>query len=212
MERVLRWFESESEYAGQYVTADPGKYIYPLVDAHNQEELTFLMNTLASNHLLDRSGSTDKYRLTTRGWDALHPARFGGVPGTCFVAMSFNDKLLPILTEGIIPAIEDDCHYQVVRVDQVPHNGDITERIIGQIRSAQFLVADFTGHRPNVYYEAGFAVGLGRQVVRTCHRDDAKEKHFDTRQFTHLEYSSPEELRSMLADHVKATIGVFERR
>ena len=37
------------------------------------------------------------------------------------------------------------------------------DRIIAQIRASKFVVADFTRNRGGVYYEAGFALGLGSQ-------------------------------------------------
>src|SRR5439155_2976868 len=99
-------------------------------------------------------------RLTVAGWNAVAPI-VGGVAGTCFVAMSFDRSLDPAFTDGIVPAIEVDCGFRVIRVDRVPHNESITDLIIAGIRSAEFVVADFTLQRQGVYYEAGFAQGLG---------------------------------------------------
>jgi hypothetical protein len=42
------------------------------------------------------------------------------------------------------------------------------------------LVADFTGQRGGVYWEAGFAQGLGIPVIRTCKSDELWKLHFDT--------------------------------
>lgn len=41
------------------------------------------------------------------------------------------------------------------------HSNKIDDEIIGEIRRSAFIVADFTGHRGGVYFEAGFAMGLG---------------------------------------------------
>ncbi|MDD9797634.1 MAG: hypothetical protein OXT03_00745, partial [Alphaproteobacteria bacterium] len=37
-----------------------------------------------------------------------------------------------------------------------------------------------------VYYEAGFAHGLNKQVIFTVREDCADHVHFDTRQFNHI--------------------------
>jgi hypothetical protein len=57
------------------------------------------------------------------------------------------------------------------------HANKIDDEIIAEIRRSAFLVADFTGHRQNVYFETGFAIGLARQVVWTCRKDEIKDLH-----------------------------------
>jgi nucleoside 2-deoxyribosyltransferase len=93
-------------------------------------------------------------------------------------------------------------------VDAIEHNEKICDRIVAEIRKSRFLVADFTGHRQNVYYEAGFAQGLGLPVIWTCQEDEmAKDKvHFDTRQYNHIVWKTPEELAERLAQRIQATI------
>ena len=63
--------------------------------------------------------------------------------------------------------------------------------------------------RGGVYYEAGFAHGLGLQVIFTCRQDviDKGLIHFDTRQYNHIAWNTPEELRKRLADRIAGTIG-----
>jgi nucleoside 2-deoxyribosyltransferase len=77
---------------------------------------------------------------------------------------------------------------------------------LGEIRLAQFSIADFTGHRGGVYFESGFALGLGRPVIWTVHADHLTGSHFDTRQYNHIEYKTPAELREKLRDRILATI------
>ena len=56
-----------------------------------------------------------------------------------------------------------------IRVDRIVHNDKICDRILAESRLAQFVIADFTGQRSSVYFEAGFAIALGRPVIWTCH-------------------------------------------
>lgn len=166
----------------------------------------FLRHALATQ-VIQGDINAKGFDITVEGWNQLTPV--GGVPGSCFVAMSFDPSLDSAFTEGIFAAIQTDCGYSVNRVDRLPHNENINDRIIAGIRTAQFVVADFTLQRQGVYFEAGFALGLGRTVIKTCRDTDFDNLHFDTRQYLHLKWSAPSDLRSTLADHIKATIGTW---
>ncbi len=61
-----------------------------------------------------------------------------------------------------------------------------------------------------VYYEAGFAEGLGIPVIRTVRKDSLGELHFDTRQYNHIVYESQDELRVKLKNRIMATIPNME--
>jgi nucleoside 2-deoxyribosyltransferase len=150
-------------------------------------------------------------QISAKGWEYLHPPSAGGIRGVCFVAMSFDHSLNEVYEDGIRKALEIDCGYTALRVDRVHHNDVITDRIVAGIREAQFVVADFTLHRPAVYYEAGFAKGLGREVVRTCRDTDFDKLCFDTRQFMHIKWTEAADLRSALSAHIKGTLGTFRQ-
>lgn len=68
------------------------------------------------------------------------------------------------------------------------------------------MIADFTGNRNGVYFEAGFAMGLGIPVIWTCRKDHIDNVHFDTRQYNHIVWETPEELREKLTYRIEATI------
>jgi len=97
----------------------------------------------------------------------------------CFVAMWFNDKedkLKPnmekIYSDYIKTAVENtDLKFEANKINDIHHVNDINDQIIAEIRRSRFLIADFTGDRGGVYFEAGFALGLGIPVIFTCHKD-----------------------------------------
>jgi hypothetical protein len=146
-------------------------------------------------------------RLTLEGWKRIAELRkVGRVSDQAFVAMWFDQGLFPAWSDGIEPALKD-AGYNAVRVDRVEYNEKIDDKIIAEIRRSGLVVADFTGDRGGVYYEAGFAQGLGLPVIFTVRKDEVGRVHFDTRQYNHIAWETPAELRERLYDRVIATLG-----
>jgi len=135
-----------------------------------------------------------------------------------FVAMWFDSSMDNAWKNGFEKGIED-AGYKPLRIDRKEHNNKIDDEIIAEIRRSRFLVADFTFKPENphtealyeprggVYYEAGFAYGLNIPVIYTCRKDMIGNVHFDTRQFNHITWKTPEDLRKQLKDRISATIG-----
>ncbi|QOJ22298.1 MAG: nucleoside 2-deoxyribosyltransferase [Gammaproteobacteria bacterium] len=122
-----------------------------------------------------------------------------------FVAMWFDKTMDSFYQNGIKLAIEADGT-KCMRIDLHEHNNKICDEIIAEIRRSNYLVADFTGNRGGVYYEAGFAYGLGIPVIWTVHQNDLASVHFDTRQYNHIVYETEEQLKERLLNRIKATI------
>jgi nucleoside 2-deoxyribosyltransferase len=168
------------------------------------------LDYLLDSSLLKRAerGVEGGYIVTVKGWEKYR-APMGGEPGLCALAMSFHESLDEVYDLGIKVAIMADCQLpEPLRVDKEQHNDKICERILANIRRCQFMIADFTFQRPGVYFESGFALGLNRPVIWCC-RDDHFDKlpeSFDTRQYNHIKWSNPSDLRGQLADRIQATI------
>ena len=109
--------------------------------------------------------------------------------------------------DGVKKAIEQ-AGYVPVRVDLQDFNEKICDEIIAEIRRTKFVVADFSGMRSGVFFESGFAKGLGREVIFTVRKEnvDQLKEHFDTRQYNYIVYDSPEDLRKKLYNRICATI------
>lgn len=75
------------------------------------------------------------------------------------------------------------------------------------IRVAPFVVADFTGNRGGVYFEAGFARGLNIPVIHTCRKSRFDAAHFDIQQINTIVWEQPEELDEMLLHRIRGTLG-----
>lgn len=132
-----------------------------------------------------------------------------------FVAMSFSAGRENIF-DGIKRGIEA-AGYKAKLVDDEPFLGKICDRVIADIRLSAFMVADFTGQKHNVYYEAGYAAGLNKFVILTCQKQDVDRDPnntatkpglaFDTRQYRHIIWDTPDQLATELKDTILANIG-----
>lgn len=127
-----------------------------------------------------------------------------------FVAMWFDDQLHDAYMNGIDPGIRD-AGYIPHRIDEKKDADKIDDDIISEIRNSRFVVADMThgsdGVRGSVYFEAGFARGYGLNVIYTCRSDCIHELPFDTRQYHHIVWDTPKQLREELAERIRARFG-----
>ena len=69
-------------------------------------------------------------------------------------------------------------------------------------------VADYTEQVNGVYFEAGFALGLGFLVIPTCRENQIGKLHFDIRHPNTLPWKTPEDLSANLSKRILAVVGV----
>ena len=123
-----------------------------------------------------------------------------------FVAMWFHEDLDKIYLSGFQLGIFN-AGYDPIRIDQIEHVNRIDDEMIRQINASKFVVADFTGHRGGVYFEAGYAMGFGIPVFWTCRKEDMDKLHFDIRQFNCIDWTTTEELATRLSVRLEAMLG-----
>jgi hypothetical protein len=187
------------------------------MEAYNQGELNQILSAMCDEQLLKESGGW--YVLTSNGLRRLDGLYGSGVDSTqAFVAMWFNDQMDQAYAEGFAAAISD-AGYDPLRIDKKEHSNKIDDEIIAEIRRSRFIVADFTCGaikkdgltvgivRGGVYYEAGFAQGIGLPVIWTVRADCIGHVHFDTRQYSHIVWKDASDLRSKLSARIGAVIG-----
>jgi nucleoside 2-deoxyribosyltransferase len=90
------------------------------------------------------------------------------------------------------------------RVKDVPGDYRITDRIMSSIRRAMLVVVDLTHERPNVYFELGFARGLGKTVITIMRA--GTQAHFDVQDWTYLTYADSRPLERDLVERFRYEI------
>lgn len=124
-----------------------------------------------------------------------------------FVAFNFEDNMISIFDSHVREAIEElGFIYTVVNQDSSSYNRAISDEIIATLKSCKILIADFTNQRNSVYFEAGFAMGMGIPIIWTCHEDHIEELSFDTRQFPHIVWKDGEDLQQQIMNRIRVIV------
>lgn len=170
----------------------------------NIQEIEWWTDTLLKSRYI--VGSYQEFEVTFEGWKkAADYSKKTSNSKTAFVAMHFDSTLQNVRTE-IKKSIEA-AGFIPVLIDDKEHNNQIVPEILYEIRKARFLVADFTNQRNGVYYEAGYADGLGLPVIALCEKNDFdKNMHFDLRQKNIILWEKPEEIYEKLVRRIIATL------
>lgn len=132
--------------------------------------------------------------------------------GLVFVIMPFRGAD----TNETYSAIKDECRklrLRSRRVDENTGSGVVIREIAQLIERAEFIVCDLTHERPNVYYELGYAHGVGNEAmdILLIAREGAV-LHFDIAPLRIHFYSSTEHLRSVVSSNLRAMIKATRQR
>jgi nucleoside 2-deoxyribosyltransferase len=173
----------------------------------SQNDIIYLMRMLKEQGYAEISEMGGNSVILPRGYMQLEEARKdAAVSVNGFVAMSFQEDLAAVYSSGFQVGIIG-AGYDLVRMDRVEHVNRIDDEIIKQINASKFVVADFTGHRGGVYFEAGYALGRGIPIFWTCSKAHMTDMHFDIRQFNCIDWSTREELAKRLQVRIEAVLG-----
>lgn len=197
---------------------------------YDTKEFRYIWKSLCDQNLL--SEERPKKEITPAGWEYIEQLRARNPKSKkAFVAMWFDDNLISVYEEYISEAVKS-CGFKAERVDYVEHNDLIIDKILSSINSSRFVIADFTGNRAGVYYEAGYARGLNIPVIYTCNNswfnanhsttitvpiDSSSQSveveasfgtqiHFDLLQQNFLLWENGEDLKEKLINRINATI------
>lgn len=127
---------------------------------------------------------------------------------TVFVIMSFANE--PALKDALytFKTVCGEHQYQCNTVSEGNTHQRILPEIWKQIRGCAFTIVDLSPSgnpplpRPNVYYELGFAEGIGKPLIVTA--KEGTELPFDTKDIPVIMWDGQESLREQLTVKVRA--------
>lgn len=197
-------------FLGEHFTDRLDPSFYAVTYSINALEMEYFLNFLCDEGFFKKNAEHD-FEVTPKGYMRYEVLQSQSSPSAQgFVAMWFDPAVQPAYDYGLALGIRR-AGYDPLRVDSVEHVGKIDDEIIAQIKRSRFVVADFTGHRAGVYFEAGFALGLNIPVIWCCRNDHMDGLHFDIRQFSCVDWTDPRELAHRLHMRIEAVVGAGPR-
>ena len=124
-----------------------------------------------------------------------------------FISMPMDkDKCenVDTIRAGIKSAVEESGNTPYF-LDKDTHNDNIYNKMMEEIISCKFLIADLTSQNPGVYYEAGYAKAAGKTVIFTCKEDDFESVHFDIKQTQMVIWNNESTLTEKLFNQIKGS-------
>jgi len=107
--------------------------------------------------------------------------------------------------DDVLDAIKEACSrcgLTAERVDEAQSNERITDRILESIQKAEFVIVDLTESRPNVFYEAGYAQGIGKLPIYIARANTNLE--FDLKDYPIIFFDSYRELKAGLESRLRS--------
>ncbi len=121
-----------------------------------------------------------------------------------FVMMPYKEPFEDIYENVLEPAIVK-CGLESVLAKNLEFAGSIPDEIQRQIKESSLCVADLTEVNPNVMYEVGIAITLGKPVVFIT-QGEMKDIPFDIRDRRVIEYRTDNAGREKLSENLSSTL------
>jgi nucleoside 2-deoxyribosyltransferase len=178
------------------------------------EEIDLILNSMSDElsyiQVKGRVTSYVRIKITYEGWIKIDELRTNIKKyKKGFIAMMFDDSMAPI--RETIKKVFIETGYQISIIDEKEHNNQIVQEILYEIETSDFIVADLTGNRGGVYYEAGYALGLGKEVILIVNNlwleENNELPHFDVAQKNQIRYISIDDLSRRLYNRITSTVG-----
>jgi hypothetical protein len=110
--------------------------------------------------------------------------------------------------QDVVKEVCSGYQLSVLRADEVTGPGFVIADIVQQISAAQLVIADISPANPNVYFEVGYALALGKPTILLARKGTSLP--FDVRGFRVLFYEDSiggkKKLEHGLRDHLEAIL------
>jgi hypothetical protein len=134
---------------------------------------------------------------------------------TCFVICPIGEEDSPVrkgsdhVFEEVIKRAIHPLGYHALRSDHIAKPGRITDQVIKHVVSDALVIADLSGHNPNVFYELAIRHAVNKPVIQLSRKGESLP--FDVAQERTIFYE-PESVKSVngCIDEIKRQIDAID--
>lgn len=187
-----------------------------IIGAYDKMNVFYIAEHLSNDHLIVEEdikiGSIPKLfkaQLTFKGWERYDELqRLTKDSRLAFMAMEFGNKVLDKIFNKVIKDAVLQTGFEIRKLDEEKKAGLIDDKLRVEIRRSKFLIADLSDDNNGAYWEAGYAEGLGMQVIYICEEEKFKKKktHFDTNHHLTIKWKDDPDTLISFAEELKDTI------
>jgi nucleoside 2-deoxyribosyltransferase len=217
---ILLKMSENSKYDGAPVFVDED--ILFITNRSNTAEVGFkrkyYIDFLESHGFVEQLRGTQAYILKPKASMHIYELqKNSSASKDVFVSMAFNDGTKD--TREAIRLGVEKAGFSSKFIDEIIHNHQIMPEMFRLIRECRFLILEISDPNYGAYYEAGYALGLGKEVIICCKEEifnkeyttDEEKKyakylkpHFDIAQKQILVWDDYEDLKKKLSEWIKA--------
>lgn len=215
-EKLLNRLKEKTSYYGEVLQIRINMD-YPLAYAKNRKEFLALLNLLKEKKLIsvksqivDDSVTSLEVVLLASGWDLVYKFKNKNLESKqVFIGVWFAEQM-----SEYIQAIEEAIKHVGLTplcIKDKYYSETIRDKALGEIRKSRFVVVDLTGDRPSVFFEAGFAFGLGVDAIYVYKTEPEGVKSnldFYVKHYQCHGYANKEELKEIITNALSARIKV----
>lgn len=135
---------------------------------------------------------------------------------SCFVIQPFDGGKFDKRFKDVFSPAVTDAELKPYRVDQDPKVSIPIQDIEKGIRESKLCLADITIDNPNVWFELGYAIACGKEVILVCSEERQTKFPFDIQHRTIIKYATGstsdfEKLKEAITARIKALLRKVEK-
>lgn len=219
IKKLLQRVREKTQYFGEEIKLGDIETVVPLAYAKNSDELAALFTLMTEKKLAkigilnnenDDGKRTVRMTLSANGWDLTNTLEDKNKESDRgFVAVWFHDSMNENIDAAEQAIIESGFRAICIRDEHFSER--IMDKALGEIRRSRFVIVDLTGNRGSVFFEAGFAHGLGIETIYVyCeeHNGEVTNLEFYVKHYQCYKYKTPSDLKETLKVAIAARIKV----